>query len=218
MMFIFGGGILRFSTLKHHSIDARSAAEWSKPEKIETLNWQRFKYNVQILKGLLLQFLCLKKGTGVTRLNNCNYFYEIGFSEFNTVELTSPKLVDIIVGGIGQGKGLTPTGDDIMSGLLAMLTGVKGIAANADRLRERIVTQGATRINYTTDVSRHYLSQAFEGEFSEPVMWLVYFLLTSSDKDEISTQFKKVFEIGATSGADIVSGILLGAVYLLNSR
>jgi hypothetical protein len=104
---------------------------------------------------------------------------------------------------IGLGEGLTPAGDDLLVGSLAVARrfrrgylldepGVGQALANAAR-------EG------TTLVAREFLIEAIEGRFSE----IVIALLTAADLRCARAALDDLLDLGATSGADTAAGMRL---------
>lgn len=104
---------------------------------------------------------------------------------------------------IGLGEGLTPAGDDLLVGSLAVarrfrpdfLLDDPGIGhALADAAREG-----------TTIVAREFLLEALEGRFCE----IVIALLTAADAPRARAALDDLLDLGATSGADTTAGMRL---------
>ena len=104
---------------------------------------------------------------------------------------------------MGLGEGLTPAGDDLLVGSLAVarrfrpdfLLDNPGIGqALADITREG-----------TTLVAREFLLEAIEGRFAE----IVIALLTAADAPRARVALDDLFDLGATSGADTATGMRL---------
>ena len=104
---------------------------------------------------------------------------------------------------IGLGEGLTPAGDDLLVGSLAVARrfrrgyllddpGIGQALANAAR-------EG------TTLVAREFLLEALEGRFSERVIAL----LTAADLPCARAALDDLLDVGATSGADTAAGMRL---------
>jgi Protein of unknown function (DUF2877) len=110
---------------------------------------------------------------------------------------------------IGLGEGLTPAGDDLLVGSLAVarrfrpdfLVDNPGIGrALADTAREG-----------TTLVAREFLFEALEGRFSE----IVIALLTAADVPRARAALDDLLVLGATSGADTATGMRLAVEALV---
>ncbi|WP_043636054.1 DUF2877 domain-containing protein [Nonomuraea candida] len=105
---------------------------------------------------------------------------------------------------VGFGPGLTPSGDDLLVGTLAVLSRIGRPAARAFHTLADGVRVHAHR---TTDVGAHYLRLAAEGHFSEPIIGLVDALVSGAG---LPARTKAALRVGASSGADGVAGVLLG--------
>ena len=106
---------------------------------------------------------------------------------------------------IGRGPGLTPSGDDMLTGMLAVFIAA-GIPVHlflppADQLAQ-----------LTTSVSCSYLNSARVGEFSTPVLGVMRSLQTGRDAGHA---LRRLRTVGHTSGADMVLGIALAQRWLL---
>ena len=113
------------------------------------------------------------------------------------------SLAERAVATIGLGPGLTPSGDDVLVGLLAALH-VPGAPCEAMRgIGPRIAERAA---GGTNAVSAAALREAAQGRVREPVVVLLRALLHGGP-DEVSRALAAVLAIGATSGADIAVGV-----------
>ncbi len=104
---------------------------------------------------------------------------------------------------VGLGFGLTPSGDDMLLGMLCALHMYR--PALAPRLAAGIRPYLAN----TNDVSRHYLALAADGYAATPVTDAASGLSRGG-----TTAFEALLSIGHSSGADILDGLLLAADYL----
>lgn len=102
---------------------------------------------------------------------------------------------------IGLGPGLTPAGDDLIAGLLLTLHYGQHAAAPA----LRAVAQRAA----TTTLGRAMLGWAAQGRASEHTLQLLGGLFALPASAALAL-LPAVLEHGATSGADLVAGILIG--------
>jgi hypothetical protein len=111
----------------------------------------------------------------------------------------------------GLGPGLTPSGDDLLSGYMLMMS---LYAKNTGRWEEmvartnRAVLSGAR--GRTTALSEEYLSQAAQGRGNESATILCRELLTGED-GSIEQAVRNITMIGETSGTDTTLGMILGA-------
>ncbi|TNM49546.1 DUF2877 domain-containing protein [Nocardioides albidus] len=109
---------------------------------------------------------------------------------------------------VGLGAGLTPSGDDVLTGLL-VLAAAEGMrlasarpalrAAVADRLEAR-----------TTAVSAAMLTEAADGRARQRLHDLVAAIAADSADGDLATAIRRVREIGHSSGADVLAGMRLG--------
>ena len=110
----------------------------------------------------------------------------------------------------GLGIGLTPSGDDLLSGLMVAI--VNGSAngmgpRNANELASSMVEASKGR---TTTMSFEYLRQAAKGLANERIMRLVETVYTGAGH-EVREATLEAIKIGETSGTDSVVGVWLGA-------
>jgi hypothetical protein len=104
---------------------------------------------------------------------------------------------------IGAGPGSTPSGDDVVVGVLAGLR-ASGHSPQVDRVAHR--TQAL--LDRTTSASRMYLRAAAEGRFADRVHQLLEGL---ASPQAASAAARRAAAWGATSGLDLLAGILAGA-------
>lgn len=110
---------------------------------------------------------------------------------------------------MGYGKGLTPDGDDYLLGYLAALWPwqLSAPLANHYHRLQQSITQ---YLHHTTDISRHYLSRAVHGHFSQPICHLLEQLAQNASPTTIIACAEDVMQFGATSGVDCLAGFLHG--------
>ncbi|ADH97709.1 DUF2877 domain-containing protein [Salisediminibacterium selenitireducens] len=108
-------------------------------------------------------------------------------------------------GGLtGLGVGLTPSGDDALHGLVAVMHAFLGKEAAC-----RVSGDSRHRLMMTTDVSRTMLTHAFSGETNESLLALLK-VLSAGSWLETEEAFRDVNRIGSTSGTDTLIGVLKG--------
>jgi hypothetical protein len=113
---------------------------------------------------------------------------------------------------IGLGPGLTPSGDDLLAGLMAGMTFAQKMASPrfprvpVEQLNQAIVSLADGR---TTDISRHLLEFSARGEVSE-TMEVVILAILQGPEYKLKHSAARLADVGATSGADQLLGILLG--------
>ena len=66
------------------------------------------------------------------------------------------------------------------------------------------------RTQRTTPIAAHFLRLAAAGHYAEPLIRLRTALLCEDDGDVVDAALQSALAVGATSGADTVSGLLAG--------
>jgi hypothetical protein len=110
---------------------------------------------------------------------------------------------------VGWGEGLTPAGDDFLVGLAAALGALAddpGRVAFARGLREYLGAQFAR----TTPIAAHCLKLAAHGHFNAGVLLAVEALRAEPGLPEAQAALDALLSVGATSGADVLTGIVCG--------
>jgi len=123
------------------------------------------------------------------------------------------ELLDQAVAGlVGLGPGLTPSGDDLLGGLLVALRAMPGTASHlrVDALAGCITRHAAVN---TTRISSAMLEQSAKGHGSASQHRLLHCLLEAESRSGPANAALDVIRNGHTSGWDALAGILLG-VYL----
>lgn len=114
--------------------------------------------------------------------------------------------LDIIVGLVGAGEGLTPSGDDFVTGVLAILHYLHLNETNHKFLNE-LVNRLKLRTKTTTLVSEEYLKLAITGRFND----YVYLMLDNHQTNKpIYDELQKISTIGHSSGTDFLVGMYFG--------
>lgn len=112
---------------------------------------------------------------------------------------------------LGRGQGLTPSGDDLIVGLLAWDAVCPVLSTTFhEKVSELIEAE-----SITTDVAKEYLRYALKQEYSSTVSEMVNVLSTGN-----AERFEKVFHdllgVGHSSGLDTLLGILIGMIIFKN--
>ncbi len=129
--------------------------------------------------------------------------------------LQTPERLSCAAGSlIGLGMGLTPSGDDFLTGCLAALWCAGGADDPAVGTLRRAVahTEGLT-----TDVGGAMLSAAADGRFRTSLLALIGALFQPAGADERTWEetADRVVHYGASSGWDMLSGVEAGCRILL---
>lgn len=115
-------------------------------------------------------------------------------------------LADTVRRTVGHGPGLTPAGDDVLVGVLTVLS--SGAAGEAGaRALSRLVASLMPQLEATTDLSRHLIRQAARGLPGGALQALGQALFEGSRGDRLTRALDCVLATGATSGADACLGL-----------
>jgi hypothetical protein len=104
---------------------------------------------------------------------------------------------------VGRGAGLTPSGDDVLCGLLL---GLRPVPRSHGRLWAAVVP----RLPATTSLSAALLVESAQGYAVPPVLRLGHTLGTGPDapgERELQAAVREVVAIGHSSGADLLAGL-----------
>ena len=111
---------------------------------------------------------------------------------------------------IGCGPGLTPSGDDLVTGFLAGLFSTTGDDRARRAFLEAFCLSVAAAAAATADISRAYLTHAADGCFAEPLVTLARQIGAGADRGAIESATTAALRVGHTSGRAGVFGLLLG--------
>jgi hypothetical protein len=108
---------------------------------------------------------------------------------------------------IGFGPGLTPSGDDVLSGALVTLARSCDLARAHQLLQTAVADALTVPARPTTDPGVALLQLALQGECDETVADVL--ALMTANPAERARRVRRLLAVGATSGADLLVGILL---------
>lgn len=110
---------------------------------------------------------------------------------------------------IGRGKGLTPSGDDILSGFIM----IRKSFLEKDNFQEYVKEK--LKVQKTTDISEAYYNALFSGYVSS---LFLTFLSAFETNETLNTNqlIKLIGKYGHTSGYDTLLGMYLGLQSLIN--
>jgi len=119
----------------------------------------------------------------------------------NSQELISSAIFNLI----GIGPGLTPTGDDFITGFLSV------VASCSENIYSKkfLIKSIYENINRTNYISGNMLSNSTKEIFHEYIQELIY-AMGCETPERVIICTKKLISIGATSGSDIATGIYIG--------
>lgn len=116
---------------------------------------------------------------------------------------------------LGRGRGLTPSGDDHLVGLLAIHTISNTFSPVFVNTLQKILNHESV----TTDIAKEYLLYALNGQFSSSVVQIINHL--SADEWNIKVVEKYLLElmtVGHSSGVDTAFGLLIGILAIKHWR
>jgi hypothetical protein len=117
---------------------------------------------------------------------------------------------------IGYGIGGTPSGDDLLVGLLAALTRSNTSQAEQMRLLLTTCVDGQLHADATSLLSLTVLRHALAGEFSEKIHDVTRLLMHPDNLDSLEVGLQRLLLHGATSGSEMLLGVCLGFLLLQN--
>ncbi|MFC2079451.1 DUF2877 domain-containing protein [Candidatus Bipolaricaulota bacterium] len=130
-------------------------------------------------------------------------------SREDLIRETGKTLEAILHELVGSGRGSTPSGDDFLVGSLAVLWATRTFSLHADRQIKgfRVLCRWEKLVERTPLPSAQMILAATEGSFAEPIQ--VFLATIIGEEDElIADATATLVAQGATSGIDVLSGIL----------
>lgn len=119
-------------------------------------------------------------------------------------EILSGNILEGISKFRGAGIGLTPSGDDFIAGFLYGLN----ILELTENQNFSFIKNEILEISKSRNlISNNLLSFSFEGRFFARLKNLIK-SINFEENDDINKNLKALFEVGESSGSDILSGIL----------
>jgi hypothetical protein len=110
---------------------------------------------------------------------------------------------------VGVGEGLTPSGDDVLVGVLAGLDASREAAHDAFVLRERLCAALERGTSRTTRLSAQMLDAAGAGFYAEPVLGVLETLaLPRPGAKALERAVAALLAVGHRSGGDTLRGIV----------
>lgn len=106
----------------------------------------------------------------------------------------------------GRGSGLTPAGDDMLAGWMAVNWLLYGPAPRLLEACQEIISVARQKTHL---LSQCWLGYAAAGNVALPIQALLD-ALTKEDESQLAVAAQEVLSMGATSGHDVIQGILLG--------
>jgi len=152
-------------------------------------------------QAVLLDYLLEEKSGSISFLNQLKSLEELAQGRLHIAPET------VYDYWVGRGPGLTPSGDDMLTGLLASLEmqGLLSLELRAS-LKKYLDHQGLKR---TTAVAYEYLLYALRGFFHGSIQELCM-AFVSMDEARFDQALIEMERVGHTSGIDTILGMLIG--------
>src|SRR5699024_4518061 len=115
---------------------------------------------------------------------------------------------------IGRGKGLTPSGDDHLVGLLA----IDVITGEFSPVFSNTIQSLLSNEMLTTDVGQEYMKYALYGHFSSDIVQVTEDLFNENPYVNIRENMIKLLRLGHSSGVDTAFGMLIGMLALRRKK
>ena len=128
------------------------------------------------------------------------------------------KMCDSLSDLIGVGTGLTPSGDDFMTGVLSTFKAFPQCFNS--RLISSLSNSICSRRNNTNEISSAFIDCALRGQFSKAIIDLYDSLCLDNvqspgiEQDKIDNLLDSFLDIGHTSGIDTLTGIFWSMKHL----
>ncbi len=180
--------------------------------QISDFSEKKFKRNLRFFESTLIEFSPSKSLAFLldeSRRNEFTSSFEIEYIKRfeNAVRIFhSDNILDGIKMLKGLGPGLTPSGDDFISGFLVALNVSQQILKTDFSQIIEVIHREAKGSNPFTNT---FIECAAQGLISEKFKKLIY-ALCHSDKNEIIFCTCRLLTVGATSGADQAIGFFIG--------
>ncbi|MBP2077005.1 DUF2877 domain-containing protein [Oceanobacillus polygoni] len=176
--------------------------EWV-TSKLRHETWQTGLAQTAEEKEFIIDYLLSKKFTDA----NQSLFHKFDELERVVTNRQGVDVQEVFDYWIGRGLGLTPSGDDLLTGMCASLSILHGTSNHFHiQLKDYVMQYGLQR---TTQVGYEYLYYAAQHEYHSHLIQFCSALLTEQESD-LSTVLEEMRAIGHTSGTDTIIGVLLG--------
>jgi hypothetical protein len=181
--------------------------------QLEEINKNKFQFNMQFLENALIEYSPPKSlAFLMDNRRRTEFASSFDLAIMNRLE---KGLKELLVGyyqsGVdaikGLGYGLTPSGDDFISGFLIALNVCQQILKTDFSQIVNVIQRTARSSNSFTNI---FLDCAARGQVSEKFQKLIYALCYSDEKNVVYCT-QQLLTVGATSGADQAVGFLIGA-------
>ena len=119
----------------------------------------------------------------------------------NNSELIQKSIIELL----GLGHGLTPSGDDFLTGASLVLNSQNYPFSEITQKFNKTILANLANTNL---ISGNELSLAINGKSLEPILEFIQQLFDGKNKQEIQPNIDLILKIGSSSGSDILAGII----------
>lgn len=112
---------------------------------------------------------------------------------------------------VGLGHGLTPSGDDILTGLSLVINSQEFPSPIQQQLFNDCLSEAMNKTNF---ISQKQLELSMEGKSLFPVIKVISHFYRGDPFKIIIESLNQVISIGSSSGSDILAGIILGMLLI----
>jgi hypothetical protein len=125
------------------------------------------------------------------------------------VETQDPS---VLLALVGVGEGLTPTGDDVIVGIVAALDSLSAADVSAGALHAGLVQQLSHAVTgRTTRLAAQLILSACGGEYAEPLRDLLHCIAADPiDQRTLGASARAVAALGHDSGVSLIRGVVAG--------
>jgi hypothetical protein len=193
------------------SIDFSNALLYNSSLNASDIKKFDINYIIQNLSPLLIKYaseLSLTVLLNDSRRINFSSSFEKEFLRkmiSGAEKINDAHFIEAVKTFAGCGFGLTPSGDDFITGMLNALFLLQEISGNKnlDSLRENIFKASETE----NIISLNAMKMALNGRFHEKMKKTIC-SLSEKDENKIHTNCHQLLTMGETSGADMLTGFL----------
>ena len=161
-------------------------------------------------------FLCMSSPSDKSNAYALSAAAEADKLEQSLTFLDERGLSEVLGKFIGLGYGLTPSGDDFVCGMAYAFRRYSKCSEHSKKCFELLSRAVKVKLSGTNEISREYLLCATGGEYFEVVERVLDAISKKAIvRAEADIAMAKLLTVGASSGSDILCGILF-ACYLLS--
>lgn len=127
------------------------------------------------------------------------------------LEENSTAIASSLSSLVGLGHGLTPSGDDILTGLSLVINSQEFPSPIQQQLFNDCLSEAMNKTNF---ISQKQLELSMEGKSLFPVIKVISHFYRGDPFKIIIESLNQVISIGSSSGSDILAGIILGMLLI----